>query len=453
MKKISIRNGKFSVGHKDYYEQESQDFIEVVIVNASSVQRVYYEGDYDPTNPQAPVCWSSDTQQPDSVVEQKQSVHCMDCSHAVRGSAPNGGRSCKFSQKLAVVFENDLYDVHQLQVPANSIFGRAQQGHMPLQEYAKFLSKNDTPALTVFTKIYFDRASTFPKLFFTPIRAAEKCELKLLQNIVGHPDSIEAITLNYNVMENKEVEYIIESATVFWPKLDQPYLFDKSSNRSHPCDKDTENAAFEVDVHLDWKQAKKLRDAMKKYHEKEGTGSFVDGFAYVDPQTGREIDAEEAKKLDKEKRTWRKKCRVKAKYPWGYTQKPQMIKANLQPCPDDFQLTTGSTVNIKVSFTQYEVGTRTVNCHPKAVQVLSLAERKEMATGFKAVEGYGSSDDDPTSGFTAVGEEPVKQEASNDDFDDEPEEPKKVAKKEKPSPKVKDDDDDLNAIIDEWGDD
>ena len=78
MKKISIRNGKFSVGHKDYYEQESQDFIEVVIVNASSVQRVYYEGDYDPTNPQAPVCWSSDTQQPDSVVEQKQSVHCMD---------------------------------------------------------------------------------------------------------------------------------------------------------------------------------------------------------------------------------------------------------------------------------------------------------------------------------------------------------------------------------------
>ena len=112
-----------------------------------------------------------------------------------------------------------------------------------------------------------------------------------------------------------------------------------------------------------------------------------------------------------------------------------------------------TTVNIKVSFTQYDVGTRTVNCHPKAVQVLSLAERKETVTGFKAVEGYGSSDDDPTSGFTAVGEGPVKQEASNDDFDDEPEEPKKVAKKEKPSPKVKDDDDDLNAIIDEWGDD
>ena len=38
------------------------------------------------------------------------------------------------------------------------------------------------------------------------------------------------------------------------------------------------------------------------------------------------------------------------------------------------------------------------------------------------MEGYGSSDDDPTSGFTAVSEEPVKQEASNDDFDDEPEE-------------------------------
>ena len=69
------------------------------------------------------------------------------------------------------------------------------------------------------------------------------------------------------------------------------------------------------------------------------------------------------------------------------------------------------------------------------------------------MEGYGSDEDDPISGFAPVSEKPVKQEASNDDFDDEPEEPKKVAKKEKPSPKVKDDDDDLNAIIDEWGDD
>ena len=453
MKKISIRNGKFSVGHKDYYEQESQDFIEVVIVNASSVQRVYYEGDYDPTNPQAPVCWSSDTQQPDSVVEQKQSVHCMDCPHAVRGSAPNGGRSCKFSQKLAVVFENDLYDVHQLQVPANSIFGRAQQGHMPLQEYAKFLSKNDTPALTVFTKIYFDRESTFPKLFFNPVRAAEKCELKLLQNIVGHPDSIEAITLNYNVMENKEVEYIIESATVYWPRIDQPYLFE-AGNKTVPCDKDVKDAAYEIDVHLDWKQAKKLNDAMKKYHDEEGAGAYVHGFYFNDPnKMGYKLPDEEAKKLPKEERTWVKKCKVKAKYKGRYTPKPTVVKANLQPCPDDFQLTSGSVCNVKVSFKEYDVGDGRVNCYPRAIQVLSLAESMERSTGFKAVEGYGSDEDDPISGFAPVSEKPVKQEASNDDFDDEPEEPKKVAKKEKPSPKVKDDDDDLNAIIDEWGDD
>ena len=43
-------------------------------------------------------------------------------------------------------------------------------------------------------------------------------------------------------------------------------------------------------------------------------------------------------------------------------------------------------------------------------------------------------------------------EDSAEDWE-EPEEPKKVAKKEKVAPEVKDGDDDLDAIIDEWSDD
>ena len=146
MDRVSIRDRKFTFGI------HCQDEIECIIVNASQVQRAYYEGEYDPNNPQVPICWSSDTQRPDDEVPKRQATRCMDCKHDIRGSAPNGGRACRFSQKLAVLFEND-YAVHQLHVPANSIFGRQNNGHMPLQEYARFLSKNDTSCVSVYTKI------------------------------------------------------------------------------------------------------------------------------------------------------------------------------------------------------------------------------------------------------------------------------------------------------------
>jgi hypothetical protein len=195
MHRISIRNNTFNTGSDEFETQ-----LEIIIVNAAPVQRIYYANEFDPNAMQAPVCWSSDTRQPDSQVFEKQAVRCMDCKHDIRGSASGGGRACKYSQKLAVLLKDDP-NVYQLHIPANSIFGRAKDGHMPLQEYARFLQQHSTPSMTVFTKMYFDGSSAVPKLFFAPLRPLEETELELSQSMVEHPDTLAAITLDFSRLE------------------------------------------------------------------------------------------------------------------------------------------------------------------------------------------------------------------------------------------------------------
>jgi hypothetical protein len=196
MNRVSIREGSFKVGT---YESKQ---LNCIIVNASTLQRMLYLGDYKPESPQTPVCWSSDAKHPDPQVKNKQAARCMDCKHNVRGSAPQFGRACRYSQKLAVVMEDNLYEIYQLHVPANSIFGRALNGDLPLQAYARFLSSNDTDAVSVYTKVHFDSTSVVPKLFFAPVRSLEQCEAQTIKEVINHPDALEAITLDFsNVQE------------------------------------------------------------------------------------------------------------------------------------------------------------------------------------------------------------------------------------------------------------
>ncbi len=192
MDRVSLRDKQFTTGNEQYKQ------ITCVIVNAAPVQRIYYAQDYNPEAVQKPVCWSSDTKTPDTQVQNKQALRCMDCKHDIRGSASNGGRACRYSQKLAVALEDNLNVIHQLHVPANSIFGRGMGNHMPLQEYARFLNKNNTPSVSVFTKIYFDKESLVPKIYFTPVRPLQESQLDVVKELIEHPDTIKAITLDFS---------------------------------------------------------------------------------------------------------------------------------------------------------------------------------------------------------------------------------------------------------------
>lgn len=197
MRKISIRNKVFS-----FDGIETTD-ITVVIVNAATVQRAYYTKTFTPDTPQLPVCWSPDTRYPAADATEIQAKRCMDCRHNIRGGASDGGRSCKFFQRLALLFPDDLEKVYHLQVPANSIFGKSVNSAMPLQEYARFLNRHDTTSASIYTKIYFDEHSIVPKLFFAPKKPLGGSQIVVVEKMVKHPDTIEAIALDFtNAQEN-----------------------------------------------------------------------------------------------------------------------------------------------------------------------------------------------------------------------------------------------------------
>ncbi len=196
MRRLSIRGGQFTLIDNGEPEVLPYDSVDVIIVNAAPVSRSYFGNEFDPNKSTAPVCWSDDTQRPSTNVSQSnvQSGRCMDCTQNVRGSGENGGRACRFQQRLAVVFEGTLAEVYQLQIPASPISGRAQGGNMGMQEYARHLSAHATSVIAVVTNIYFDKDSVVPKLYFKPVRPVDtKTGLKVAE-MVTHEDTKAAIT-------------------------------------------------------------------------------------------------------------------------------------------------------------------------------------------------------------------------------------------------------------------
>lgn len=204
MKRLSIRDKKFSEfsGAKEVPANLTYCYY-AVIVNAAPISRSYYEDEYDPDKPIAPTCWSSDTQTPSTEVpeDKRQAARCLDCKHNIRGSGYGSSRACRFSQRLAVVPEGRLEDVYQLRLPATSIFGEDRDGHMPMQAYARFLHKHGTPAIAVLTRIYFDKDSETPKLFFKPTRPLGDEELSVVSDMIDSRETLEAITLEYTPFE------------------------------------------------------------------------------------------------------------------------------------------------------------------------------------------------------------------------------------------------------------
>ena len=211
MNRISIRDKLFTEYLGEDHTVINSEEYDVVVVNAAGVSRSYYKDDYNSDKLALPVCWSADTRTPapDVPQGQKQAARCMDCPHNIRGSGYKSSRACRFSQRLAVVPEGRLQEVYQLRLPATSIFGEARNGHMPMQAYARFLQKHNTPAITVLTKLYFDRNSDTPKLFFKPSRPLRDEEFSVASEMIDDPDTVQAITLDYTSFEGSKSPFDI----------------------------------------------------------------------------------------------------------------------------------------------------------------------------------------------------------------------------------------------------
>ena len=223
--RISIRGGKFRMlvdGEQVAVKRE--DTMNVVIVNAADIARTYYEGSFDPENPSAPTCWSSDTRAPSADVpeDQRQSDTCANCPMNVKGSGQGDSRACRFSQRLAVVLEGDLGTVYQLQIPATSLFGGAQGGDMGLQAYVKYLSAHKTPAVAVLTELRFDEDSTAPKLYFRPVRGLKEDELREVLDIRESDDAKKAIEFTVAQTDKAEGKAKAEKPKAEKPKAEKP---------------------------------------------------------------------------------------------------------------------------------------------------------------------------------------------------------------------------------------
>ena len=200
-RRISLRGGKFRmIENGEQVNVSKSDSLEFVIVNVAPVSRTYYSATYDPDKAAPPTCWSADTNTPASDVpeDQRQAARCNDCPQHVKGSGPNNGRACRFSQRIAVAFTDRLDEIYQLQLPATSIFGDARGNKMPFKAYAQFLNRQGeagTPLSVVVTEAYFDEDSDTPKLLFKPVRGVTNEEAEIIFKMVEHEDTQRAITL------------------------------------------------------------------------------------------------------------------------------------------------------------------------------------------------------------------------------------------------------------------
>lgn len=221
-RRISIKGSVFReiINGKEYRVNEDRA-INVVVVRAAPVSRMYFEGSYSEGSVVKPTCWSSDSRSPDASVpqDQKQAERCLDCNQNIKGSGTGTGRACRFQQRLAVMLDGalDRKEVYQLTLPSTSIFGEGTKDKMPLQAYGKYLKAHNTNIITIVTEMRFDTSSPTPKLVFKAVRPLEDAEQQAVLDMLEDESTLRAVTLNVSQMD-KVIPAPEEKPMLFAPK-------------------------------------------------------------------------------------------------------------------------------------------------------------------------------------------------------------------------------------------
>lgn len=216
VKRISIRGGVFRLmdGGQEIAVREDRS-LNVVVVNAApNISRTFYEGTYEEGKNAAPDCWSADGVTPNADSHNPQAKSCADCPQNIKGSGQGDSRACRFSQRLAIVLDNDINgDVYQLTLPSQSIFGKPENDRMPMQAYAKYLKAQRTPITAVVTEARFDTKSATPRLTFKPVRWLTEDEIDGAIAQSKSPAAISAITMTVAQVDKVEEAPAPKAAT------------------------------------------------------------------------------------------------------------------------------------------------------------------------------------------------------------------------------------------------
>lgn len=237
--------------------------------------------------------------------------------------------------------------------------------------------------------------------------------------------------------------YVIKNVEALWPKLDRTYAFDQKANQSMPCDPMAPNAEYSIELKMDSETAKHLYIAMVKSYQANKKPDWPDKPA--NPMT----------KHDDGTRTV--KCILKGQYNGEKTRKPLQFDSKNNPMDDDFQLTTGSKINIAVTFYPYKYmqNEPSVSLRIKQVQVIQLAERT-MRSLFDTVDDGYTKSSESVFGNNVV-DMPQKKEPEVDltGFDEDngsPSEPEPVKVEKKAAAAGASQSATLDSILDEWDD-
>jgi len=226
------------------------------------------------------------------------------------------------------------------------------------------------------------------------------------------------------------MNYKIVGVEALYPRINKTYKFDNGENRSVPCDPLDDGATYEMSFKMDEKQAKALMTAMASAYKEKREAKWPEKFPvpFSKDDDGMYIG----------------KAKLKGAYGKDATAKPKQYDAKNKVLPDDFQLTTGSTVNIAVVLVPYNMRDAGVSLRLRAVQVIKYVPL-QVASPFDEVDGFdsdeGESDESPFFDLEAD---------SGTELEEVIEEPKKKAAKVKSAaPKEKED---LSDLVDAWDD-
>ncbi len=395
--------------------------IEGVITDSGTLSRNYYGSN------NRLECWSLDSQypHPDVPDASKQSVRCIDCPQNVKQS---GSKPCKFFTTINVVPDKTNM-VCEIRISGASLFAKAVN-KMSLFKYIDYLKRNGESIDTVLTEIYLVH-ETVPKMYFKPSRPLAEDEMQTVTRLVEADANLTNLFIESDDMKN--TSYLLKNVTARYPRLDQPYRFDNkagANGQTVPCDAMEDGAKYEMEFVMDGAQAKKLYGAMATAYKAAKDKSWDD-----------KLDMPFKKQEDK---SYIGKCNLKAAYNGRATGGPAQFDADNKRMDADFQLTTGSTINVALELVPYKMSSCGVSLRLRGVQVIDYAPM-QVASPFEVEEGFtqdGNSDAEETAEdmFGVVEEDEVE----------EVKEPTKRAKKKVEKP---DDDDDLSALLDEWGSD
>ena len=207
-KRISLRGGVFRkiVGGKEVSTANSSVMNVIIIKMAHTPSRVYYKDSYEEGKRVSPVCWSNNSNKPDTEVRKPQAKSCHTCPSSVRGSGFGGvGTSCRISWRVAIVLANDPEgDILELVLPSNSCFGKEEKGKWPFKTYIQMLAGNNVSAGRIVTKMQFDPNSGFDRILFSPVSGVEEQHKEILVRQASSQAALSAIKLTVYQSSNTE---------------------------------------------------------------------------------------------------------------------------------------------------------------------------------------------------------------------------------------------------------